>query len=430
MLIKFRVENFRSIRDEQEFSLVSSNLEGPTVGLLQSTPTPFPLLPVAAIYGANASGKSNVLWALKFIEEAVLLSQRSWAPNERIPLEPFRLDKNAQERPSLFEVEFVAEKVRYAYGFVLNSQEILEEWLYSYPSGRQQTLFVRDAALNRPFRFNRVLKGENQAIAKLTRKNSLFLSTAIQNNHHALKPVYDWFLSGIHFIMDDDRRRHLLHHTVRGFDKPEMRAAILALLKGADLGVCDVAVSSEVLPELARELLEVLAKDDQQMRDFIQKHPTIPRIALKHSIGSGAESLELPLEHESRGTQALLALSGSVLRALNDGTTLCIDELEASLHPVIGIQIVSLFSSAETNPNGAQLIFNTHDINLLDADVLRRDQVWFTEKAKDGATTLYPLTDFKPRKEENLKRGYIQGRYGAIPFAGIGANLRNLVPHE
>jgi hypothetical protein len=256
MLIQLRVENHRSLRDEQVLSMVAADLgDAGSERLIRAEGFEHALLPAVALYGANASGKSNVIGALAFMQRAVLESHRLWNPEGGAPQEPFALSTKANE-PSLYEVDIMLEGTRLRYGFVLSAGRIEEEWLYAWPRDRKQLWFEREGDA---FRFGKALRGENEAIKALTRPNSLFLSAAAQNN-------------------------------------------------------------------------------------------------------------------------------------------------------------------PEQNPRGAQLIFTTHDTNLLggilDEPPLRRDQVWFTEKDKGGATHLYPLTDFHPREEENLERGYLQGRYGAIPFLG------------
>ncbi|ATB42704.1 hypothetical protein CYFUS_008183 [Cystobacter fuscus] len=415
MLIQFRVENHRSLRDEQVLSLVAANLGGAEdPRLLRPPELGEALLPAVALYGANASGKSNVLNALAFMREAVLRSHRFWDPEAGVPQESFALSSKAQ-KPSLYEVDFLVGGVRFRYGFVLSAARIEEEWLHAWPHGRKQLWFEREGDR---FDFGKHLHGENETIRGLTRVNSLFLSAAAQNNHAALLPLFGWFRSahlelrrgpllGLEpsraaFLGDLFSGQLALFEEDNTARKHE-REAIVHLLRSADLGILDMKV------ELPRPILP--GRFD----------PRKVEILLRHQAEAGHE-VWLPLEWESAGTVTLLGLATRLVRMLRRGGLLCIDELEANLHPALGFELLRLFQDPRHNPKGAQLLFTTHDTNLLGNVLgeppLRRDQIWFTEKDRTGATQLYPLTDFRPRKEENLERGYLQGRYGAIPFLG------------
>lgn len=364
------------------------------------------LLRVAGIYGPNAAGKSNVLAALEFMQSAVAESHRVWKPEGAIPVEPFLLDPTSPSAPSLFEVDVLIQGVRYQYGFKLDRDRVLEEWLYAYPKGRRQVWFHRDSSAPQPFTFGKQLKGNNRVIEALTRKNSLFLSAAAENNHQALLPIYSWFGEALFFSPVLRGVDGWSTSSVLRFDREVDKGTILGLLALADLGVTDLEIDKS----------EKLLKDaDGQVLARVGK---IPELKLRHQAKGG--SVWLPFDKESRGTQTWLFLSGLILRILARGGVLCIDELDTSLHAHLAAEVLRIFQDPKRNPNNAQLLFNTHDTtllgNLLGEPALHRDQVWFVEKDDEGATHLYPLTDFKPRKLENLERGYLQGRYGAIPF--------------
>ena len=415
MLIRFRVENFRSLRDEQELSLVASSLtEHPDCVVVLEAPG-ISLLRVAAIYGANASGKTSVFSALKYMRTAVLESQRNWNPDGGVPRDPFLLDPEGQASPSVFSVDFLLEDVRYEYGFVVDSDRVLEEWLYAYPRGRRQEWFTREAGRPEEFKFSRLLPGENRSISSLTRPNSLYLSAAAQNNHEALTPVYKWFSAAFKFV-DEDNREHLWRYSADLLGDPAYREPMLRLIQMSDLGITDIDVTEEGLPEGTVRVLQALFADRPKLLEEFMEDPTLPRVMLRHRNAADGGEVPLPFSEESRGTKALFSLSGAIVSTLSNGGLLCIDELDSSLHPLLAVEIVRLFNGSTTNPLNAQLIFNTHDTNLLDTSILRRDQIWFTEKDEAGATHLYPLTEFRARKQENLQRGYLQGRYGAVPF--------------
>ncbi|HEX7181374.1 MAG TPA: ATP-binding protein [Thermoanaerobaculia bacterium] len=375
------------------------------------------LLRVAGIYGPNAAGKSNVLAALAFMREAVADARRQWRPEGPIPREPFLLDATSREEPSLFEVDLLIQGVRYQYGFKLDSERILEEWLYVYPKKRRQVWFARDADAAEPFFFGKELKGSNRTIEGLTRKNRLFLSMAAEYNHPALGPLYYWFSKGL-FHLDGEARLKATLATMEMLDG-RYREKILEFLRLADLGIVDLQVKEEKTSLTIAEMMELI-REGAMPTDSSDVY----RLELRHRSKGGQVSL--PFEKESRGTQVWLALLGPLLETLESGGILCIDELDTSLHPHLAAELLRIFLDSKRNPQNAQLIFNTHDAtllgNLLGAPSLHRDQIWFVDKDEEGATYLYPLTDFKPRKLENLERGYLQGRYHAIPFIEASLN--------
>ena len=394
MLVRFRAGNFRSLRDEQELSLVASSLKEESGAVVNVEHVPNGLLPVAAVYGANASGKSNVLEAMRFACDAIRNSQTRWQSHERIPRRPFLLDESARERPSRFVFDAVIDGVLYEYGFSLNSEAFLTEWLHAYPKGRRQVWFSRDARKPEPFSFGKNLTGENRTIEKFTRSNSLFLSAAAQNNHYLLSSVFGWLVGEISFF-DMPVSVFSEEEIAEFFSDSRFTLEILRLLRVADFGISRVEVRRRTLLTIDPKL----------------------SMSILHS-GKDGKSLPIGFDDESRGTTNFLSLLGPILSALDTGSVLIIDELEASIHPELARRIVRLFNSRESNPKGAQLVFSTHSTNLLGGGLLRRDQIWFTEKDGEGATHLYPLSDFRPRGTENVERGYLQGRYGAIPFLG------------
>lgn len=398
MLVELRVENHRSLREEQVLTLEAGrvgDVDDPRPRAIAGHGAA--LLPVAAIYGANASGKSNLLDAIDWLQEAVLDSHRAWAPDEGVPRDPFAWGEHAA-RPSLFEVTFIHDGFRHQYGFVADDERFLEEWLYAWPQGRRQVWFEREGDR---FKLGEHLRGENRLIQDVTRPNALYLSTAAQLRHEQLGSVYRWF-DAINTGESDGL-------TVEGWlaellASPKHRATLDAtreLLQAADLGIVDLRMEDAVPARRKRGAPR-------------------GRVLLGHR--SDGNDAWLALEHESGGTLRVLELARPVLRALANGGVVVIDELERSLHSLLASRLVKLLSDPATNPRHAQLVFSTHDTNLLGSamgePVLRRDQVWLTEKDPQGGTILYPLTDYQPRKAENLERGYLQGRYGGVPFLG------------
>lgn len=423
MLIRFRVQNHRSIRDEQELSFVAANLTEFPEKLLRSQLLEVDLLRVIAVYGANASGKSTVLNSLEFMRSAVLNSHRQWKPKSPIPRQPFLLDADSKRAPSLFEVDFLLDEIRHTYGFVIDADTVLEEWLHAYPQGKKQRWFARTGQNPEDFVFSRLLPGENKAVQSLTRRNSLFLSAAAQNNHPKLTSIFEWFDKSLHFV--DALTRDILDtETATACVTPAFREAVERLMLTADLGITGIAIEHEDPPEDLKKMLTRIFEDNpEHLKGVLEAVEKSHQAVLLHRSETDGSEVKFPFSHESRGTQALFGLAGQIVKSLADGTLLCIDELDASLHPLMAVEIVKMFNDPTSNPNHAQLLFNTHDTNILEYAGLRRDQIWFTEKDRNGATHLYPLTDYKARKEENLKRGYLQGRYGAIPFLKIPTPL-------
>lgn len=405
MLVEFRVENHRSIRDEQVLTMEAGRVGVPEdVRPRTLEGHASALLPVAALYGANASGKSNALDAIGWMQQAVLDSYRSWDPTGGVPRSPFAWGEHAA-RPSLFEVTMLVDGVRHQYGFVADDERFVEEWLYAWPHGRRQTWFEREGT---SFKFGEHLRGENHLIGGVTRPNALYLSVAAQHRHEQLGAVYGWF-DAINGPSDGTPIEEWLAALLdpRADDalaSGASLASIKSLLATADLGIVDLR---------ARELPGHDRPRARRGRPKVQ-------ILLRH-VSEVADAW-LPLEEESDGTVMLLELARPMLHALATGGLVVVDELEDSLHPLLALRLVERFNDPRSNPKHAQLVFSTHDTNLLGTTLgepaLRRDQVWLTEKDAQGATAIYPLTDYKPRKAENLERGYLQGRYGAIPFLG------------
>lgn len=435
MLLTFRVANFRSIKDEQEFSLMRSrrisahSKDGPVDREQVST--------VAALYGNNASGKSNLINALAFMAKVVSDSYSSWKPDSGTAYHPFALDQVSSTVHSRFEVEFLLDQIRYQYGFTLDGKSITSEWLYAYPHTRRQTWFERDPSQDDEWYFGKGMKGRNRVITELTRPNSLFLSAAAASKHEALTPIYRWFTRGLRLVNQenfDSRVRFTIHQIDRHEESVE---TIRRLLKFADLGICDLKVrKTKISPEL-REKVRLLTQTMAESGSSPLTHQTADEVddmiaemtttlELQHVCGESGDTVGLSFHDESLGTKTLLALGGPIAHALRSGDTLLVDEIDTSLHPHLVAELVNIFKSPTHNPKRAQLIFTSHDTTLLgnllgDEPVLERDQIWLVQKDHTGSSFLYPLTDFHPRRLENIERGYLQGRYGGIPFANLHA---------
>jgi AAA15 family ATPase/GTPase len=418
MLIRFAVENHLSIRDRQELSMVAASLQDSGADIISVND--IKLLPAALLYGANASGKSNVISALSFLKSAVRSSHARGEPKGKIPLTPFRLDQKSRTLPTRIELDFFQNKIRYSYGFAATSDAFIEEWLHAFPSGKKQVWFHRDIS-RRSIRFGKHLKGSLRTIEGLVRPNSLFLSAAAQNAHKQLTPIFE-YLGNFSLSYKIENRAA---DAGAAFSDGSIDERIIQFLRQADTGIVDhrfeemfsgVDIDKK---GFMNDLLGIIKKYAPEGREFPAElaEAEMKNISLGHrTAAKRPEFFELDLE--SAGTLRLLVLLRPIFEALDQGSLVVIDELDASLHTYLCEKLVMLFSSRDTNPRGAQLIATTHDTNLLSAGCVRRDQIWFVEKDNAGASSVYPLTDIRTRGTENLEKGYLQGRFGAIPFRG------------
>lgn len=404
MLVEFRLRNYRCFKDEQVLSLVASADSSLPENLITEVPNlNGNLLRSVAIYGPNASGKTTILDALHTVQNLVRTSARGM-PEDELPMEPFLLDPVTRDAPSAFELTFIHEGVRYQYGFEADSQRIHREYLYSAPAGRTAFLFEREAD---HYRFGSLFRGPRKQLAEATRQNALFLSMAANANHPTLSVPYAWFARTLHGV----QAQRVANAPVLRIDE-SLHERIRALLKIADLGIDDYRIDPMPSAQKRLELWFVPPSSDSELRKVDKVS-----ILMTHTV-EGQETVDIPLHSESQGTFQLFALSTGLLGALLGGEVLYVDEIDASLHPTLVRSILLLFSHPQINDKGAQLIFNTHDTTLMDNDLFRRDQIWFTEKDAEGAAHLYSLLEFSPRKDASLAKGYLQGRYGALPIVG------------
>ncbi|MGW4110199.1 AAA family ATPase [Actinosynnema sp. NPDC004786] len=437
MLLRFRVANHRSIKDAQELSLVAVPRRGEEPAT-DETSTPR-AVKVAAIYGPNASGKSSVINAIEYFVNAIRHSYRRWDPEQPIPRQPFLLSAKSVQEPSFFELDFVFREIRFTYGFELDDNAIIGEWLYSYPFGKRRVLYERDIEFTDSdgFRFGRSLRGENSTIAKLTRDNALFLSVAASSSHPLLGPIYRYLTTSIVYAdsttSHESRRLAWLKSLLKN-DEPFARD-IADMMRLADLGLTNVrVVSDEPADQEIPASIRRVASRNREVQDALfeaefrrslreRRFVDSDRIELFHASEDSKQGIPIPLARESAGTRAWLSFAGRIIFALRNGEALIVDEIDASLHPRLSATLIQIFKDEEYNQRDAQLIFTSHDVSflgsLVDDDLLSRDEVWFTEKDRTGATTLYSLEDFKIRPVENVERGYLQGRYGALPIIDI-----------
>ena len=412
MLIQFAVANYRSIKDEAVLSLVAGpgmeHRERNVRASLVGDPRAMPLLRSAAIYGANAAGKTNLIRALAAMRTVVVGSSRT---DGELPVTPFLLDTQHKDQPTRFEIACVAEGVRYQYGFAASRDVVVGEWLHAWPRGRPQLWFERHRAEDgaQTFEFGGKLLGDRQVWRRATRDNALLLSTAATLNSAQLRPLYDWFKTCVH-VVDIDGWNPL--YSAR-CGQGERKAAVVGFLQAADLAVSDLRVEEREVTEDMIPVEVPPAIREGMKRAWIGEN--VPEVHLVHQDAKG-RPVELDLHDESDGTQKMFALAGPWIDVLEKGHVVVVDELPDNLHPMLVRHLVERFHDPALESD-AQLVFSTHDTSILSQDVFRRDQIWFCERNAHHETTLVPLSDFRPRKGiENLERSYLAGRYGAVPY--------------
>ena len=414
MLLRFGVSNWASIRDFHELLFTASWRMDSGADLLPCahSPTGY-LVPAVALYGPNASGKSNLFAAVGAMRSMVLYSHTKGDPDGGVPSQPFLLDPDFASRPSRFEIDFVLNDVRYHYCFESSSRIFETERLYAFTKSHRRMLFEREADA---YRFGRSLKGQNNIISKLTRENSLYLSAAAQNDHELLSKIYAYFRA-IRLVESISVPGAMASARLAERD---LDRRTINFLNEIDTGVIDyrkkeLTVSDEV-NEMNREIVAMIRRKmgpNVDIRGSIANDKTI-EIELGHRDKTGSP-VYFNLDSESAGTRRLLLVLDQVYRALDDGAPAFIDELDASLHTRAAEALMELFCSHDTNRAGAQIIATTHDTNLMRSRSLRPDQLWFVDKNNSGATHIYPLTDIDIRKGDNIELGYLQGRFGAVP---------------
>jgi hypothetical protein len=338
-------------------------------------------------------------------------------PKGDVPYFPFLLDESFADQPSKFDIDFIIDGVRYHYGFTCNSKRFIDEWLYAFPSGNRQSWFSRTDT--KDFYFGKNLKGKNRSIEEFTRGNSLFLSTAAQNAHQQLTPIYEYFSKNIVF----DLSASVSTMDVEMRNDSSIDPRIVEFLRLADTGIAGVKLDEIRLGEddqsrrMLSDLQELMINNLGPSAPDLLKDGPSHRLRFSH-YGKGALSVFLDIHNESRGTLRLFKLLDPIVGAFDRAKVIVVDELDASLHTLLAMKLVEMFGSVSLNKLGSQLIATTHDTNLLCMESLRRDQIWFAEKSREGSTSAYPLTDIRTRQEDNLEKGYLQGRFGAVPFLG------------
>lgn len=431
MIIQFKVANYRSIGAEQTLSFVAENARRHPDNLIPRDG--YKLLKSVALFGANASGKSNIVKAIGAMQEFVRDSATRMNEGDLIEAaEPFRLDPALQDAPSRFEITFVTDGIVYVYGFSVTRECVHEEWLTATREGASAVVceFRRTFSSKSgedDWEFSGFKEADVDQIKSRTLGNMLALSVGTQQKVEALRPVYRYIRDGIQTLDMSGEMKALSMRTARLCqDSEEMRYDISSLLNGADTDIANIRIKAAVqnVPEAHPDMPDQFNSTFQPLKRLTAATPTLHIMASRHD-GAG-NTVEFDFEHdESQGTQRLFAVAGPLLDALEKGTFVVVDEMDASMHPLLTRRLLELFQwrdaySTSAVSSGAQLLFTTHDSSLLDQDLFRRDQVWLAEKC-DGASTLFSLADIRPpiRNTESFLRNYLTGRYGGTPHLGL-----------
>lgn len=418
MLLSFTVENFRSFKESKTFSMKAASIQEHKEFVRESEGSK--LLPVAAVYGANSSGKSNLLSALKTMKNTLLSSVKT-NPTEKLKTDTFKLDEEYPQKPTLFDVVFSTNGTTYRYGFEYTETSITGEWLYTVNNDREKNLFIRNSegiGISKDF-------PEGKDKEEATAENRLFLSLVAQLNGKTSLAVMKWFedLRIISGVYDSSFKDYSFKYLFA--DNPQSQLA-QTFVNSMDLGF--TSLRKDESKEKEYDLSNTNNKNilDRVFEKYMLNWPAL-KIQTGHKVllkdGSFTEAFFPNDEMESEGTKKIINMSGPIVDSIINGGIIVVDEFDAKLHPLLTKKIIDIFNSPETNPYNAQLIFATHDTNLLSNKIFRRDQIWFAEKNReDESTDIYPLSEIKEQNGDKIRndrvyeKDYINGKYGAIPY--------------
>ena len=411
MLIEFQVKNFRSFRDLVTLNMVKTSGKEllDTHTFAPNAPATPDLLRSSAVYGPNASGKTNLVYAFAAMAGLIRNSARAGQKGDSLPVTPFLMDVGSRKKPCEFQAIFVSEGVRYQYGFSATEKRIVKEWLQAYPNKMPQRLIEREYdARNKSYTWGSMTKfpGSRKLLQDATRPNALFLSTAIQLNNEFLQPVFNWFSKTLRTVSS---RGPNSIYSMELCNNPDGKKAVLDFLKAIDINIDDISVKEE--------RIDLKAFPDDMPDELKKQLQKLPFMHLYSSHRLSNDKMQVfDWDEESDGTRRLFEFAGPMLETLKNGHVVVIDELDRHLHPALVGFLIQLFHDPNINSRNAQLVLTTHATATLNHELFRRDQIWFCEKDKKRATELFPLSALSPRKKENFEYGYLSGRYGAFPY--------------
>ena len=424
MLIEFRFKNYRSFRDEAVLSMEAVGLASFKNCLIEHGN--MKLLPGVAIYGKNGGGKSNVIRAFWLGVQFIRNAQRIQHEKAIVPVVPFALNDYSMNEPTEFEFDYIVNDVKYWYSFAATREKIISESLYHAPKGQKALVFIRNG---QEFTFTED-KARRKLLSETVAENQLFFSVACTMNDAVCVSAMKWFREYIFFSRDyTDIPRQLLEYS----DDSNMLKAISDYAKTADFGIEEMQFEVEnkeiendfefpedipveikaALTSFVRILSETSNNSESQL-----KMSQIKARAKHKGINANGDSelYHLELEDESDGTRKLMSIAPAIESVLDKGGVLLVDELERELHPMLVYFIFAKFQSKRSNPHGAQIIFTTHNTELMNLEYMRKDQIYFADKKRaDGSSELYSVTDFTTKTADNIRKGYLAGKYGATP---------------
>lgn len=408
MIIRFTVKNYKSIYKPVELSFIAESIkQHESNNLIETDFTKTSLLKTLAIYGANASGKTNLIKAIAFMKDFVLTSTLYSQSSKSIDIEPFKLLHKSSNEPSKFEAEFIVHESRYVYGFYLTKNKIEEEYLHLVLKTTKKKLFLRrgnEIILNNSF-------SEGFGKENFVRPTTLFISTLAQLNGHVALSIVDWF-SNI-TIVTENNYPSFTGETARMFQNNKSKTQLLKLFTAAGLDFENVEIKSINIDENLMQFLSL------EVKELVRKNaPEQFKVFTRHKVynlkGEQVDSVDFDLKEESAGSQKFFAIAGPIVNCLLNGFPIIIDELDARLHPKLVKFIVSLFSSAKHNPYGGQLVFSNHMLELMDRKLLRRDQILLLSKTKMG-TDITSIHKQGARSDTSFKNDYLSGEFGTLP---------------
>lgn len=430
MLLRYGCENFRSISEYQEILLTAEqDQDDSESSLITNEGFRGQLLPIIEIYGGNGSGKTNLLLILRYIVSKILNSAHG--DTDKIFVPKFKLDKECKTKASTFDIDFICNEKHYYYGFSIKDNIVIEEWLYQISYGLRKsttTLFYRDIDAEEEFTFGKALKGNNKNIASVTGKGCLFLSMAAKSEHQLLSEIFKYFEESYEFRFSVELNERNIGESMF---KHNVKSQISKFLSLVDVGAVEVDVKEKEFDEkqitifksisgMMNDVFKALGNESnmnpesfsEMMEDAKEYQITVFR--------NDSEGNRVPFSftQESLGTRALISFLASAFQVLRNGGVFIVDEVESSLHTLLTLKIVELFSNKKSNPNNAQLVFSTHETQLMNFEGVRRDEIWLAEKCQNGSTKVASLLEYSIDKRSNWRKGYIEGRFGAIPILG------------
>ena len=428
MLIEFRFRNFRSFRDEAVLSMEATGLGTHREALIKYK-SKSALLPGVAIYGKNGGGKSNVIRAFWLAVQFVKNAQRTQHAGAAVPVRPFKLNDYSSREPTEFNFIYTLDGIKYWYSFSATSEKIITEYLYHAPKGQKALVFFRKG---QEFTFT-ARRSKRRLIAEAVGCNQLFFSVACTMNDNVCVTAMKWFRNQVFFSRDYS---DIPEQIIENADNPDIIKAISDYAKAADVGIQDIQfeINNREIDE--KKMPEDIPEDIQvKLRGFLQilsqatynsetklEMSEVTAISMHRGQDKQGvtQSYPLELEDESDGTRKLMSIAPAIENVLNNGGVLFVDEIDKGLHPLLVEYIIAKFQSKKTNKNGSQIIFTTHNTELMDLDILRKDQVYFVDKSHtDGTSELYSIREFGTKTAENIRKGYLIGKYGAIPELNI-----------